>query len=240
MEKLDIRVWHDYAARPKKGKVEVRVKEDASGMLLADCKIPSAKYPLNDRYETFSFRNCQLMKEPAVKEIFDRQKYDIGHCYSNTKRLTTALRQAGFVAESYVGWLFVGSGQLPIHHCWTVLREGKKQYVLDLSDDTAILRHYYALNAEHMDGQSKDVIRDFFVAFVEHTRNWKHSERCAPLGMPFPEWYYVGCPCEPEKGKQIFNRYVGVNPGYVSGRDIDGTGRSKVQQMLDEKGLLTV
>lgn len=238
MELRDVRVWHDYAARPKKRRVEVRVVDDDTKEVIADCKIPSADLPLNGCYETFSFRNCQVLQDPKVKEIFDRQAYSIGHCYTNTKNLTKALQEAGFKAESYVGWLFVGSGQMPIHHCWTVLKDGRKRYVLDLSDDTAVLRHYYKENASKLEGQSMEVIREFFVAFVEHTRSWKHSERCAPLGMPFPDWYYVGCPCDPEKGKEIFCRFVGENPGYARGRDIDETGRSRVQQMLDEKGLL--
>lgn len=227
-----VRLWHDYAARAKKNRVEIRIK-DSNGNLIEDCKIPSAKYPLSGGYEFFSARNCKLVTDPAVLEVFDRQKYCIGHCYSNTKNLVRDLQSIGYKAESYVGWLFLGADQLPIHHSWAVLN-GKS--VLDLAEDSSVMHHYMRLNQDQI--TDMDSAREFMAAFVEVTCGWKNSERCAPVGVPWPGAYYVGCKCDPDEGVKIYLRYTQIHPAYEKENGIDEEGRSPFQRMLDERGLL--
>ena len=234
MEEVTISVWHDTAVRRKPSKVVVKLR-NAEGRLIESANIPSVSYPLNDNhYEVFSFRNTEVVQDPKVLEILDQQEYLIGHCYTNTKNLVAALRQQGYDAKSYVGWVFTGATDLPTHHCWCVL-DGK--HLLDLSDDNCNI--YYEPNQKILaQAKNRQEARELMADLIYHmTTELSNSERIAPVGQPFPYWLYVGSVCEPEEGIRIYIDWVKDHPEYESRYHCDAEGRNDFQRMLRDRGV---
>lgn len=230
----DVFVWHDAAVRQKPKKVIVKVR-DGEGRLIESANIPSVSWPLNDKpVEIFTFRNTWTVSDPKVLEIMDQQEYLVGHCYSNTKNLVAALRENGYDAKPYVGWVFTGAGDLPTHHCWCML-DGK--HLLDLSDDNCII--YFEPNQKRLaQAQTREEARELLADLIFHmTTELSHSDRCAPVGMPFPFWLYVGSECTPEEGVRIYRNWVQDHPEYETRYNCDEEGRNAFQRLLRDRGV---
>lgn len=83
--------------------------------------IPSRMYPLeSDLFQCFDANNTSEIVDERIIAISDSIKPETGRCFTNTENLCMALNQAGYPAEQYVGWLFMGD-ELPVHHSFVVL-----------------------------------------------------------------------------------------------------------------------
>lgn len=228
-----VKTWYDICAKFKENKVVVKLR-DRDGSYLDSCIIPTDLYPLNNKYEVFTYRNTKPVLDEAVLKIFDKVKYQIGHCYTNTENLVEALCEAGYDAKSYVGWLFVAAAVYPIHHCWVVLNG---ESVLDLSDDHTMLLH----NFKHFDNL-KDIneARIALAEFHEAAKQQPNSVRCQQVGTPSINYLYVGCPCPPDAGKLIYNNMMRRYPNHPTARNVDKQGFNPTQRMLKDQGLMQV
>lgn len=187
-------------------------------------KIPSQRFPLNNSPQLFTYENT----EPADKTtqaIFDSIHFRLGYCYSNTKSLVEALNAAGIAAESYVGWITCG-GDLPVHHCWCVV-DGIK--VLDAG---VFLK---AKDLEKYAGLSDEEAANLFAAErIRCEQSMPNSENFI-CGMVDPLYAYIGCPCSPEKGQEIYRKLIQVFPTHPSYRNLqDHFGRSAAQEVYDK------
>ena len=226
-------MWHKKQIRLKEDKAVVKLYKE--GVFLKSVIVPTVYYPLNGKYEIFHYENTEKVTDENILNIFDSIKYKIGHCYQNTDALVTALKTAGYDAKSYVGWLFTGNDQLPVHHCWCVL-EGR--YVLDLSDDyTQMLSGENGKNFEKAENQ-KDDFRYVIASFQKTAKSWLNQQRCYPVGTPTAFLYYVGCPCEPEEGRKIYQNLMRAYPDHECQRNCDSSGLNATQRVMKELGVM--
>lgn len=228
----NIELWYDTALRRKPDKAIVKLHHE-DGTFIKAINVPTVNWPLNGPYQVFSFRNTKPCTDDGVHKVFDQQTYNIGQCYSNTAKLVADLRAQGYDAKSYVGWLFTGADQRPVHHCWAVLNG---VHVLDLCDDTCVM--LYARGKELRQANEREKTRKIMADFIAETKSWPNSHRCAPVGVPYPDWLYIGSECLPEEGAKIYQAFARKHPEYERHTNTDSTGRTEFQRLLDARGLL--
>lgn len=222
-------LWYETQVRLKPDKVVVKLRDD-DGRFQQSIIIPTVMYPLNGPYQVFHAGNTVRTEDPVMLKAIDKVKYKIGQCYTNTKHVVDALREVGYNAVSYAGWLFVGE-QTPIHHCWAVVDDN---IVVDLCDDHAMQK----VVQPNIDQLHDEELKEAFADFVRNTQHWPNSVRCYPIGQPVPWFYYVGCPCEPLVATQIWRNLTQAYPNHECRRDQFPCNRSETQQYLHEQGLM--
>lgn len=228
--KEQVDAWHTHHLRlkPLKAVVKLWNRDDS---FLGSVNIPSVMWPLSGPYEVFNFNNCELIENIAVKEIVNRMEYHIGHCYSNAEAVTDALLKAGFNAKMYVGWLFLGCNQHPIHHAWTVL---DKRHVIDLADDLAL----QSFNKETFDkAETETERRQMLLSFTKWARQMPHTDRCTPFGIPAPSLLYIGSECDRKTGIDIYNNLIAVYPNHPCAERVQASGMTRMQELFREEGI---
>lgn len=235
---LEREVWFDKQAafRPTRAAIR-RYGEDNN--FLGSCIVPSQLYPLNrSQYEMFHFRNTELITDEGILDIINRQEFCHGRCYTNTKKMTSALRDAGYAAESYVGWLFINGIAPPIHHCWTVLQAHEQTYVIDLTDDFSVM--FFGENGErYRNAASPKERKELLASFEVEAQQYPHQVRCHPLGCPTPGLLYIGLPCDPDEGIRIFNTLMARYPDHECRMGMkDMSQMNETQSILAKRGLM--
>lgn len=226
-------MWHEKYATVKPDKVVVK-KRDKTGAFHKSIIIPTVMYPLNGKYEVFSYLNTSLLPHELYPAI-DSVKYRIGKCYTNAGAVTEALKKAGAAAVSYAGWLFFGESEFPIHHEWTVV-DGN--IVVDIADDNWLLYTNERTRELIDSGVPKEVMREYLAEFHAEVKDLANSVRCAPVGIPTPMMLYVGCPCEPEDARDIYRELIKKFPEHECQRNVDASGMNATQKVFAEKGLM--
>lgn len=228
-----IKCWYDNRTRFREERAVVKLN-DKQGNFAKSIMMPTSLYPLNGPYQVFHCKNTKIVTDEKILEIFDSVKYKIGFCYTNTQNLVKALKAAGYEAKSFVGWLFTGVSELPVHHCWVIVNENQ---VLDLSDDFSVM-----LGGENgknfQKAKTKLEQAELIASFQKEARNYKNSQRCFPVGMPTPFLLYIGAECDPVEGKLIYNRLIAQYPDHECQRNCDETGLNATQRVIKERGLM--
>jgi len=188
---------------------------------------------LNGNYEIFTYENTEQVLDKNVLAVYDKVKYNIGSCYSNTNALASALRMRGIEVKTYVGWIFTNNYQFPVHHCWAVVNGNS---VLDLSDDFTVMLS--GANGEHFEGKSITETRELIADFQLAASRLPNSVRCNPVGTPTPFLLYVGCECEPEQGKVIYRDLIRRFPNHECQRNCDSSGLNATQRVMRKYGLI--
>lgn len=226
-------MWYEDFVTFKDTKVVFK-KRDSGGNFEKSIIVPSVIYPLNDKYEAFTYKNTKPVTDEEILKIFDSVQYQIGRCYTNTEKLVAVLRAAGCDVKAYAGWLFMAGNEYPIHHAWCVLNENS---ILDLADDLFLMLG--GENGKYFEqAKSKDEKRALMVSFQAWARQLPNSKRCLPVGVPCPTTLYVGCPCEPEQARCIYNNLIRQYPAHECQRNCDENGWNKTQKMFREAGLM--
>lgn len=224
--------WHENQARFKGDKAVVKlVNEDRS--FKKSVIIPTDYYPLNGKYEVFTYANTKQTVDEEVLKVFDKVKYRIGHCYTNTEEMVQRLQKLGYDVKPYVGWAFTTACDFPIHHCWAVLNG---ETILDLADDFTMM--YSGANGENFkEDQSEEERRELIVSFQMAASKVPNSARCYPVGIATPFMLYIGCKCDPEEGRKIYNSLIRKYPDHECQRNCDASGLNKTQKLMREVGL---
>lgn len=225
--------WWEEKTRIKPDRVAVKLYNE-DGSFRESIISPTLRYPLTGTPRVFHCKNTKQVSDPKILDIFDRVEYKHGACYSNTENLVAALRKEGYDAKSYVGWLFTGIDQHPIHHCWAVLDNS----VLDLSDDFSVMLS--GENGKHFLAAQNDpkLTRELIASFAVAATKSKNSIRCSTVGTPTPFLFYVGTPCEPERGKNIYYSLVRKFPDHECQLNIRPHGLNQTQQLMYKAGLM--
>ena len=232
MSKETSGMWHETYAKEKTNKVVVKLK-NPDDTFKKSIILPTDMYPLNsDNFRIFTYKNTEFVSDECVHIIFNSITYKPGHCYQNAKALADKLKSRGYNAKTYVGWLFVGKYEYPVHHCWVVLDENK---VLDLSDDFSQMLN--AENSKHFVGENEKDTRALIVDFCIAAKNWPNSMRCYPLGTPTAFLYYVGCECDADEGRRIYQRLIKQFPDHECQRNCDKNGLNATQRLMRERGV---
>lgn len=228
MDKKESYVWHEKSVIEKPEKVVVKLHHN-DGNFWKSIIVPTAMYPLNGNYEIFTYKNTEVVEDEKIISIFDRHKYEIGRCYKNTEILSKDLLKEGYLAETYVGWLFVDDGELPIHHCWTVV---DKKYVLDPSDYFTMIFH--PDNQKNLEIENEMSILS---SFLKESKDKPNHLVCYPIGKPYPNLLYIGSKCTPDMGRYIYQRLMKTYPDHECDRT-DKNGLNKTQKLLMKNGLM--
>lgn len=204
--------------------------------------IPSTQYPITGQFEIFTMINTSSLQirdgdafmaatkdASAILDIVDKQRHDVGKCYFNADRVTSALQRNGYNAQTYVGWFFLAD-TMPVHHAWTILRLDDKVSVIDLA---AQFYHQYA-NIEKLVGLSLDEQRMEVVKKTKEMEKLPNSQRCVPVGVPCPVAYYIGSPQNGEDGLKVFNELMKKYPNHPAHKKLQG-GLTKTQAMYYAK-----
>ena len=228
----DKKMWHEKTVCLKDDKVVVKLFEE-DGSFKKSILVPTIYYPLNGKYTVFHYKNTEKIENEEVLRIFDNVKYSIGHCYSNARTLVMELKEAGYDAKSYVGWLFTEKNEFPIHHCWVILDD---KFLLDLSDDFTVMLS--GKNKENFKNLSYEETQQAICSFHLAVAKVPNRTRCYPVGKPTSFLFYIGCECDPEEGILIYRRLLKQFPNHECQRNCDINGYNATQKVLKEVGLM--
>ena len=232
MRKGECAMWFEKQAKFKQDKAVVKLL-DEKGNFRKSVIVPTVYYPLNGEYKVFHYKNTRRLIDEKAIEIFDGVPYEVGRCYSNTKRLVAALRSGGYNAKSFAGWLFTSDSQFPVHHNWCVL---DNDIVLDLADDYTVMLS--GENGEQFKDKSIEEVRELIIDFYKAARLQPNHVRCSPVGTPTDFFLYIGCECEPEDGKTIYNNLIREYPDHECQRNCDDSGMNTLQRKMKQEGLM--
>lgn len=226
-----MKFWYEDRVEYKNDRVVVKLYD--GNTFKKSIVIPTSYYPLNEKYEVFTKNNTEIVSDDKILGIFDEVKYKIGFCYSNSKQLYQKLVAQAIDAKVYCGWLFVGAAEYPVHHCWVVVN-GK--HLLDLGDDFTVMLS--GQNAENFKNASIAETRRLTADFARASKNVPNRVRCAPVGTPTPFLLYVGCECDAERGREIYNQLLKRYPNHECERNCDRNGLNETQRIIRSYGVM--
>lgn len=226
---MEKNIWWKNQLRNKEDRAVIKLYNDENHFI-ESVIIPTDYYPLNGKHEIFTYENTTPMEDEAVLAIFDEVKFEVGRCYTNTANLCHKLREHGYDARPYAGWLFTSNSEFPVHHSWCMLGES----LLDLSDGfTAMLS---GANAEQF--KTAKNLEEAMETMAEYHRaaiKQKNRDRCFIVGQSTPFLLYVGCECEPEQGRTIYRNLLAKYPHHKCEENCDSSGLNNTQKKIKEK-----
>lgn len=207
---------------------------DKNGNFKKSVLIPTDYYPLaGSAVRTFHKDNTEKITDEALLYILDRVKYKIGCCYQNTEEVIHILQRKGYSVKSYVGWLFVGESQFPVHHCWAVVDD---KHVIDLADDFTMM--FAGENGDNFENLSLEEARQTMLSFHMEALKQKNHIRCHPMGTPSSILYYVGTECAPAAGRRTYRDLIKKFPYHECQRNCDADGYNPTQKLFAECGMI--
>jgi len=182
--------------------------------------------------KVFANENTMEIKDEKILKLFDRVKYEIGQCYSNSENLLKLLLKHDIDAKLFCGWVFTGD-VTPVHHCWVVYQNS----ILDLSNDMTSFARFMIENGYNENDVDINIMRERLVEFRRNSMNWKNSKRCV-VGTADNK-IYVGSPCKSAlEAANMYNDLIKNFPNHEVKRSINMEQMSVVQEMMLEAGLM--
>lgn len=184
--------------------------------------IPSRMYPLESgSFKCFDSDNTSEIVDEKIKDIFDSIKPETGRCFTNAETLCMALNEAGYPAEQYVGWLFMGD-ELPVHHSVVVLDD----HVLDLSISLKS-EDFAKLDSVTAKCKTKDDARERIAEYMLQKEQLPNYQRCI-FGVVDKMYHYIGAPGTREAGIRRNKELRQSYPQHPCFQDVkNGTTRGK-------------
>lgn len=190
--------------------------------------IPSRMYPLeSDSFQCFDVDNTSEIVDEKIKTIFDSIKPETGRCFTNAETLCTALNKAGYPAEQYVGWLFMGD-ELPVHHSFVVL-DG---HILDLSISLKSA-DFEKLDSVTKIYKTKDEAREYLAEYMLQKEQLPNHQRCI-FGVVDEAYHYIGAPGTREDGIRRNEELRRIYPQHPCFQDVKN-GTTRGQEILLRK-----
>ena len=190
--------------------------------------IPSRMYPLeSDSFQCFDVDNTSKIVDEKVIAIFDSIKPEVGRCFTNAENLCVALNKAGYPAEQYIGWLFMGA-ELPVHHSFVVLND----HILDLSISMKS-EDFAKLDSMTAKCKTKDEARECIAEYIRQTEQLPNHQRCI-FGVVDKEYYYIGAPGTREDGIKRNKELRKIYPQHPCFQDVKN-GTTRGQEILLRK-----
>lgn len=199
-----------------------------------DFKIGNSKYQIGSKLfpverksktKLFATENTEELNYPTLRKALNLEQYEEGRCYLNAEKVFMLGKLLKIPIEYYAGWVFVGSGQPPMHHAWNVL-EGN---VIDTSMN---ILDYDVLKG--VDPKNPDWRKEVAPLLVENKK--KPASQTAVFGQVWPWLLYVGCPSTGEHARKMFRDLridFPKHPSY-SHRGFDMYGKSEIQKEMEK------
>lgn len=200
-----------------------------------DYSIPSDLFPLSStQYIILNANNTEKLKNKRMAEIFNKQEYLIGRCYTNAETLYKLLLQK-LVSKSHlkymVGWLFIGPG-IPIHHAMLLY---KNKYVLDLSPILSgkYQKGYYSdVRRMYPNCNTQEVYMKWYTKFQKEPNIIKGT-----FGKMKEDCFFIGCESTKENAIQLWNTLIDKYPDHPAYTNIDEDGTTPIQRQLLQNNL---
>jgi hypothetical protein len=194
-------------------------------------QVPSKMFPVASKSQTMPFAkaNTVPLDNDTVNTVVDSFDFRMGHCYSNSDMVFSALQAAGFDVTYYAGWTFAGN-KMPRHHAWVILKHTGGVSIIDTFA-------YFAVNRVEAECPVSRADENWRTAYA---RRIKHYEETMPnhekmiIGKAPEGFIYVGSPDTPENAKNLFNEAIAryaVHPAYIE-KDANAYGHSLLQKEL--------
>lgn len=212
----------DIRLSDSKEKVIVSGLPDMGGK---DIIIPSAMWPLNGKTSIIlNHDNTVPCEDEGIRSIFDELQFTVGACYHNAFILCEALRNAGYKADTYAGWIFVGD-TIPAHHCVVILNENT------VLDPTVI--DYRKMALDKLD--KREAVVDFLKSMKD-----KPKSSYTTFGQVLPGMMYFVSKCEARAAHRTRAKLEKAYPNHPAfGRLIKGKNQTPTQKMIADAGLST-
>lgn len=190
--------------------------------------IPSRMYPLeSDSFQCFNADNTSEIVDERIIAIFDSIKPEVGRCFTNAETLCVALNEAGYQAEQYVGWLFMGD-ELPVHHSFVVLND----HILDLSISLKS-EDFEILDSVSENCKTKDEARERIAEYMLQKEQLPNHQRCI-FGVVDETYHYIGAPGTREDGIKKNKELRKIYPQHPCFQDVKN-GTTRGQEILLRK-----
>ena len=212
----------DIRLSDNKEKVIVSGLPDMGGK---DIVIPSAMWPLNGKTSIIlNNDNTVPCEDEGIRSIFDELQFSVGACYNNAFTLCEALRNAGYKADTYAGWIFVGD-TIPAHHCVVILNENT------VLDPTVI--DYRKMALDKLD--KREAVVDFLKSMQD-----KPKSSYTTFGQVLPGMMYFVSKCEARAAHRTRAKLEKAYPNHPAfGRFMKGKNQTPMQEMIANAGLST-
>ena len=212
----------DIRLSDNKEKVIVSGLPDMGGK---DIVIPSAMWPLNGQTSIIlNHDNTVPCEDEGIRSIFDELQFTVGACYHNAFILCEALRNAGYKADTYAGWIFVGD-TIPAHHCVVILNENT------VLDPTVI--DYRKMTLDKLD--KREAVVDFLKSMKD-----KPKSSYTTFGQVLPGMMYFVSKCEARAAHRTRAKLEKAYPNHPAfGRFMKGKNQTPTQKMIADAGLST-
>lgn len=212
----------DIRLSDSKEKVIVSGLPDMGGK---DIIIPSAMWPLNGKTSIIlNHDNTVPCEDEGIRSIFDELQFSVGACYHNAFTLCEALRNAGYKADTYAGWIFVGD-TIPAHHCVVILNENT------VLDPTVI--DYRKMALDKLD--KREAVVDFLKSMKD-----KPKSSYTTFGQVLPGMMYFVSKCEARAAHRTRAKLEKAYPNHPAfGRFMKGKNQTPTQKMIADAGLST-
>ena len=212
----------DIRLSDSKEKVIVSGLPDMGGK---DIVIPSAMWPLNGKTSIIlNNDNTVPCEDEGIRSIFDGLQFTVGACYNNAFTLYEALRNAGYKADTYAGWIFVGD-TIPAHHCVVILNENT------VLDPTVI--DYRKMALDKLD--KREAVVDFLKSMKD-----KPKSSYTTFGQVLPGMMYFVSKCEARAAHRTRAKLEKAYPNHPAfGRLMKGKNQTPMQEMIANAGLST-
>ena len=194
---------------------------------------PTEYYPLSDKsFRIFHSGNCKATTDPTVISCFDSVKHIPGHCYSMADELHDKLNKCGIPSTIWCGWHFV-SNRPPIHHCWVTVGENSET-LLDIQENCDHIAAILQGHSFNSDEEYRIFLADTLSS--ELKRGVKNSEKCAPLGIPSHNVFYVGSRVSSgDAARKIYNDLTKKYPDHPNARNLYNNGMTPFQKMVYDR-----
>ena len=212
----------DIRLSDNKEKVIVSGLPDMGGK---DIVIPSAMWPLIGKTSIILNHNNTIpCEDEGIRSIFDELQFTVGACYHNAFILCEALRNAGYKADTYAGWIFVGD-TIPAHHCVVILNENT------VLDPTVI--DYRKMALDKLD--KREAVVDFLKSMKD-----KPKSSYTTFGQVLPGMMYFVSKCEARAAHRTRAKLEKAYPNHPAfGRLMKGKNQTPMQEMIANAGLST-
>jgi hypothetical protein len=215
--------------------------------------VGTPRYPLNiPQYKmVFEEAGASVIADDSLaalmRQVHKAKPFQSGYCYTNTKRVVdNAVANGWDKILPFAGWLIIGDTR-PIHHAWAVY-EGKIIDLCTVRIPTDKLeefdRKWKKIGARCQEAAKRmgdrDKEREVWIKFQIAARK-ASIEFANPYeeggiienrvwGVPAPFHVYVGCPCDPNEARTIFNQW---HRKYGEADNHEAPGVKTPMQMLE-------
>jgi hypothetical protein len=189
--------------------------------------IGSKLFPVsnNSAIKLFYSDNTEPFSHDEFSKIIDFNKFEVGHCYTNSEMIRQISVKVGLSVEYYAGWFFMQQ-PTPIHHAWCII-DGKHLIDMGFSDRDVRFRKKV---------MNDPLARERYAEYIAHRKATIRPSKDCIMGKIPEGVLYVGSLDEIESARSLFRDTIKKypkHPSYIH-RGMNPLGASPMQSMIKQ------